>query len=337
MKAKQNTLMSSPVEFLVDYQPETEDQLQFQVVKLHRFQKILYALMILFSPFLFFSATGQNVIGFIIYLACSISFFITPRIWNKIVQKFIKTNIVYILQSNQTSSTEDKIKDPKHPTLKDRLKEFLNNLLGLNMDSDQQYYMEVQAKKLDLNKFKTVVLQRIMDLISSCLAISFLFLTVFLAFLKEINKSNLDIVIMVLLVLIFVSPMITSFITPIIWTLQDGDLRSISKEYEVRTSAQKIRNGIFRKFLGSSGIILGYSVILDYLDVLPNLGGNSVIQRYLQATLYLIIAILMIALPNLLLFLIYSSKYHEDNVNLTRNALKTILPMGQTVVKSFNR
>ncbi len=44
-----------------------------------------------------------------------------------------------------------------------------------------------------------------------------------------------------------------------------------------------------------------------------------------------------IAIPNLILTLIYSAKYHEENVNLTRNVLNTVLPMGMTVVKDFKR
>lgn len=325
--------MEKKSEFIMEYDLKNETEINFEVIKPKTIQKFFYILTMFFSLYFFYIATGNNLIGIIIFLACSISYYITPKIWNNIVQKFIKTNIVHIMNQELEKSNNPEFK----PKFADKVKSTLNKLLGLDFQPTKKYFLEAKGKKLDLNKFKSVVLKRSIDLISACLSITFLFLTVYLTFLEELTPQNLNILVIILLVLIFISPIISSFITPIIWTLEDADLRGITLDYEIETIFFKIRTGFLRKFFGSSGIILGFSVILDNLDAFPFGISSNLFLQYVQAALILILAMIMMALPNLLLMMIYIQKYHQINVNLTRNTLKTTIPTGKTLVQKLER
>ncbi|MHA1673876.1 MAG: hypothetical protein ACTSYI_09625 [Promethearchaeota archaeon] len=133
----------------------------------------------------------------------------------------------------------------------------------------------------------------------------------------------------------FGSPLLISPLIPIIWTLEGTSVKSIDKHHRIRRLGYRIRERIFDRIMGKGGIFLGFSFISNNITKInEEVQVLSSFVQFLCALAIFFSMILMMGLPCMLSTMRFFRFHHAENVTLTRNILKTVLPIGYTVVKA---
>jgi len=276
----------------------------------------------IFIIFTFF--TGGNIPEIIISVVLIVlTIVLTPWLYNKVGIKIAYDTIVESYKSwNEESKTQM------------RERKFLLLLIGVKYYPKHKFYIQATATDLDLGKTFDLIKERILDIVSISIGITFGILTIIDVFLTMTAE-----IFIYFMMFMFVTPMLSFLIIPIIWTLKDSSLRAINDDGTIESIGEQASNSIISTILGLEGIILGFSFLLDYTKTVDTLYSLSTptILIYVIAALYLGLFILLASGICLLIGFIYLIKYHEQNVRKFRSDLVNIqIPVGIPMVRKAN-
>ena len=215
--------------------------------------------------------------------------------------------------------------------------EFIRNgvgkFLSLRFSPDLAYFLEAEPRDIDLSNSKHLM-KYAFDVTTTALGFTFI-ATMVTSWFLDITASNWHVLLYLGVGFAFGSPLLISPLIPIIWTLEGTAIKSIDKHHEIHLLGYRMRERIFDRFMGKGGIILGFSFILNNISKLnEDLQILSSFAQFLWTLVIFFSMMLMMGLPCLLSTMRYFRLHHAENVTLTRNILKTVLPIGYTVVKA---
>ena len=319
--------------FLDDYQVGEDEERVFKLKPSSAKQYTIFLSLlglILISFILFVIFAGMNIWMLIYAVVMSIIvIFLTPVLWQERVKRFMKYELVPAME---------RYKEIAHPAgFMTFVKENVGKILGYRFNPNHTYYLEAAPHDVDLTNNSALLKHHAFDVTTTALGFSFILTMIFSWFLSDISESNWFILLYVAVGLAFASPIIVSLLVPIMWTLEDTAVKAIDENHVIKRFGYKMRQGVFDRMIGKGGIILGFSQIYKYvIEFELNLEfiELSSIGQILWAAVIFLSAILLMGIPCILSTMRYLRLYHQDNVNLTRNILKTVLPIGYTVVKA---
>jgi len=291
----------------------TKERAKFHVIKPKLANLVVLILIsgifFLIPFFIFYESIAFLIIVFVPILL------ITPTIWNRL-GKFISNKLV--------------IKDFQIWEGKKRMypiRKMLNFIFGLNFSTKFKYFLSAEVVDLDLNEKIKLIKGKIFDIVSACIGITFTIGTILK--LSSISSEN---VALWLTIILLISPLLISWLIPVIWTVSDGHIRMIDEKHVISDIGEKMGRSMVSRILGVAGIALGFTFILDmdyYME-----GAEDVLNRYYFALFYLLMFISLIVGLSFLLGMIYIWKYHEKRVNEFRFKIAKIpLPIGITIVR----
>ncbi|MCY3413932.1 MAG: hypothetical protein INQ03_19980 [Candidatus Heimdallarchaeota archaeon] len=289
---------------------------------------LLLFISLLFSifPFLFDLWDYQL---FIIPGAMILGTLIIATIWHRIGKRLVFSVAEYQFQRHAIAHDRIKIKQQSSSPILRFIFGWLLNLLGFKILMENQYFMEIRPKDMKIGIFSIKDL-RITDILFSSSSFVFLFLVV-LRILADWLHLSLDFLFSLssLFIAILISPLLVCWLIPVIWLIEDAQIRSITPEQGVtsRQLPDNLRSGIFNKFLNFGGLISGFTILLD---VISNEVSSS---EYVITVLVFISLILGILASGLLVSSWYLKFFHANDVNNLRKELAKYIPLGMTVVK----
>lgn len=272
-----------------------------------------------FIIFTYFSggSTTEIIISVILII---FTIALTPWLYNKVGMQIAYDTII---ESYKMWNDENKAQT--------RGRKLLLWLIGVKYHPKHKFYVQAKSNALDLGKTKDLIKSRILDIVSISIGITFGLLTIIGSYLTMTDELFIF-----FMIFIFITPILSFLIIPIIWTLKDSNLRAINDDGTVESIGEQASNSIVSKILGIEGIILGFSFLLDYtkeIDTLHNLSTPTILI-YIIAALYLGLFVLLASGVCLLIGFIYLLKYHEKNVNKFRSDLISLsIPAGIPMVR----
>lgn len=218
----------------------------------------------------------------------------------------------------------------------------IKSLLGLNLLPQNQYYIDANVKDLDVSKIKKVLRSRIVDLLSSCLGIVVLLGTIFryaFAYNHLTDQNALTAISRLLFFILIISPIFVGWLTPVIWQIQDAEIREIDDNGVIEDMANKVRRGLISRFLGFAGFLGGLSLMVDLVNRSKEIGDPSfknltTIGVYLVALLMFILVLTSVAGTAYYIAMVYLSKHHEEKVNYLRKRLFKYMPLAIISVRT---
>lgn len=311
----------------------------FKIIRPDLIHKMGYLIFILVGLVILFFRT----FGLWAFVISPVFFVITPVFWNFTIKRFISKNIVPSLRIFRKKSQKKMLlEDQKSPSSSPNTMKLgiywkiLNILMGLKFSNKKQYYIEAKPQNIDFNKFSQVF-GRTFNVMATSLALSSLVGMIY-TFFQPISTVDDGIVLLkLMLIIVFISPLLSSWIIPTLWLLQDSGLKSFDNNHNSENVGNVVRAGSFRKVIGTGGLLLGFGFILDNIAIIQESAGIfGTVGIYIAAGLYLLILLTIIAFPSTLLSIIYFLKYHEQMVEDCRNRLMETIPIGQTKVDFQN-
>ncbi len=322
--------MNAPIKFLADYEIHSADELKFEVKPCNSKQyiitfSILGLILLGLLLLVIFSGFNEWMVVYAIGI-CALEIFIIPIIWHAVFKNFIKNDLVPAMESySNQNGTENFI---------DHIKNSVKNVLGLRFDPHVVYYLEAEPLDVDLTDNSVLLKHHAFDITTTALGFSFL-LTMVVSWFLQVSADSWYVLLYLAIAIAFASPIIVSPLVPVLWTLEDTAVKSINKDHLVQRFGDRMRFRVFDRIIGKGGIFLGFSTILNQV-IKINLEAHqlSTVGQFLWTGLIFLGLVLMMGIPGVLCTMRYLRLHHQENVNLTRNILKTVLPLGYTTVKS---
>lgn len=242
---------------------------------------------------------------------------ISPIIWNKISD--------IILSEKWVKSYSESSLNMKNHLMP------LRSLLSIKPKPVNEYYLELNTVNTDLTKIGSIFKKKILGAIAGSIGLTFIGASILRAILTSGSGAfdSLD-VLFLSIMLMQIIPLAMSLFIPVNWTLNDIALNYKSDEYFVQNVGDDMSNGIFRKFIGIGGFILG-------LNVCYNLAYSNQAPWFINLWVSLIYFIFFYILVNagtiIAIALSYLIYFHETKVNDLRNKFLNIIALGETHVK----
>jgi len=205
---------------------------------------------------------------------------------------------------------------------------FSASLFNLNIDPDTTYYLEEETHDLDVSKISFFLQKRLMDMITSSLGIGFL-----IASIVKFSIRNTYTGFLAGSIVILMSPILISWITPVFWIIRDSRIRFIKTENDVYDLSDRFRTSIISRLFSVSVILAGVSFFIDIVQLVTGKFDPSLIasiSMYLGAFAFILIVIILISGISFAVGMIYLSIYHERNVNKLRDELSEFIKFSQT-------
>ena len=313
--------------YLSDYE-NTEKEREFRLIPCDAKQyfitlSLLGVILILMILLVIFTEMELYMLIYAILMSILV-IFVTPILWNKVFQNFIKNSLVPAMSA---------IEEKQNQNVLEYIRGTVGKFLGIRFSPDLIYFLEADPQDIDLTKNKQLM-KYSFDVTTTALGFSFI-ATMVVSWFLNITASNWYVLLYLGVGFAFGSPLLISPLIPIIWTLEGTSVKSIDKHHQIQRLGYRIRERIFDRFMGKGGIILGFSFILNNITKLnEELQIFTSFAQFLWTLVIFFSMILMMGLPCVLSTMRYFRLHHGENVNLTRNILKTVLPIGYTVVKA---
>jgi len=205
---------------------------------------------------------------------------------------------------------------------------FSASLFNLNIDPDTTYYLEEETHDLDVSKISFFLRKRLRDMITSSLGISFLIASIVKFSIRSPYTGFIAGSIVILM-----SPVLISWVTPVFWIIRDSRIRFIRTENDVYDLSDRFRTSIISKLFSASVILAGVSFFIDIVQLVTGKFDPSLIASifmYLGAFAFILIVIILISGISFAVGMIYLSTYHEKNVNKLRDELSEFIKFSQT-------
>lgn len=315
--------------FLLEDTPLHAEEVEFNVIKPGFWSLLLTLIMTLISLFLAFVVftffSGGELLEYAISIGIVIvTIIITPILYNGVGMKVLRETII---ESYKTWNEEDKIQT--------RWIKFIIWLIGVKYYPKHKFYVQARAYDLDLGKTYELIKSRIMDILSMSIGMTFGILTLLDFFIAMTGE-----IFIYFIFAIFVTPILTFLIIPLIWTLKDSNLRAINEDGTLDSIGEQASNSVLSTILGLQGLILGFSFLLDYVNEINELEALALptYLLYIIAALDLGLFILLSSGVCLLIGFIYLILYHKKNVNLFRAELIAEgIPLGIPMVQKADQ
>ncbi len=298
----------------------TEDVMQFKVKKLGPLSWILVFIIAIVPIILvlqYFKFALVTIIVFFIVAAL-----ISPIVWKALGKKLL--NAIFIESFKQWKEG----KSVKNPILK-----LVNYLIGMDVSKDNDYYLEASVANINLNSIITILKDRIFTVTSACIGISATIATI----LRFIFPRPQDIMPIIGFTMIFllISPIILFWLIPMIWSVQDANIRCINKsDQKISDVSHKIETSTIRKIIGYYGIALAFSFFLD--SGIAGTDTTNLIQKYASAGFLTVLILFLNIGVSLLAGIFYLNLYHEKLVKQFRLDLAKVLNVGVTAIRKVS-
>ncbi len=298
---------------------------------------IAWWLMIRFLNFpdVHLRSSDYSILAVILVSVSIISPIIAVFLW-KWVGRWITKKLVYDTLKIQNEHKHEikkifsKLKKDEHYKKYNFLRAFFASLFNINIDPDTYYYLEEETHDLDISRISKFVKARLMHMITSSLGVGFL-----LASIVKFSINNTYVGFLAGSILLLISPILTSWITPVLWLIKDSRIKFIEPQNDAFELSNKFRRSIISRFFSITAIFAGVSFFIDIIQLItgaydPNL--ETSIYMYLGAFAALIIVIILISGISFAVGMIYLSLFHERNVNVLREELSEFIQFSQTNV-----
>jgi len=205
-------------------------------------------------------------------------------------------------------------------------------LFGISLKDRVLYYVEEEAYTANISSIKYILRNKMFDLTSACLGVGFL-----IAAFAKIFINDIAVGILAGSIVILASPILASWILPIIWTLRDARVKYMTPRMNSFELSRKVRRSVLSRFLGFSGLFAGLGFLYDVMYLNFYYGRielkfhETLFLIFISLVALLIIVILLLGTASLVTF-IYLTKFHEKKVNDLRDELSKFLPKGITNV-----
>ncbi len=256
------------------------------------------------------------------------------RLGNFFLQKFVHENFDGYIKEREEGSK-------RYTGVFGRTFKYFLMFFGLYLDPRKDYFIEEEVPDIDMTKIREIIKDRIIDLLSACLAVTVIIgsaLRYFLVRSQLTTKEARDIFFGIAGISTLISPVLVGWLIPVIWTLQDSAIREVTKRNTVRELATNVRNGFLNRLLGFAGFIGGLTLLMDVLPLIDENGNQlSTVEVFIISLIILFLVVVVIAGPAYLTGLIYFTRNHEENVNKLRFTLFLKgIPLGMTMVRNAN-
>ncbi len=319
----------------------TQEKMTFNVSKVPKKRWLLISLFVIITYiqwFVLFQGSTFILLFFILLFSV--------LTWNYI-GRFTLERIVIKNFENHIKSKENNVLE--FQGIIGALKKGILMALGLYLDPKKIYFVEAEVPDAEITSTRKILKTRMFDVISASLGmvvllgsgISFLFFQ-----LLPPKASPITPTIYTGLLFLFTatSPILVSWFIPTLWALQDSSVRSINLEERlIEDVSTSLRNGVFSRFLGLTGLLGGVSLLVSIFSRLVTSNPDSfslntktgdTILIYTLAVFVLFLVILFIIGPAYFVSMLYISKFHSKRVNDLRKRLVELnLNFGLTTVQ----
>ncbi len=253
-----------------------------------------------------------KIIIILLIIICSV------KLWGKIGgwinEKLLLPYIIYRVNS-------DKV---KHKIFM-KILGLLFGLLGLNFDKQNSYFLEARVRDISIDKFWDIFNIRLTDVIFSSIGISMLIYSLIEPVLISFDLNLFNYIFYI----VVISPVFIFWIVPIVWNLEDSQIRIISENgIQGDEIPSMIRDGKLSNILGYGGIIIALGKLMELNSV-----GSNVVVKLQFGIYYLILLLFSVTGTAYIITILYLKTYHAGIVNRFRHALNEVFPLGTTVVR----
>ena len=278
-------------------------------------------------------SSDYTILAIILVSVSILSPIIAIFLWNwlgKIVtQKLVyQTLKIKNQEEHEIKAIFRKIKKEQHFKKYRFFRVFVTSLFNLNIDPDTTYYLEEETYDLDVSKISFFIRKRLRDMITSSLGISFLIASIVKFSIRSTYTGFLAGSIVILM-----SPVLISWVTPVFWIIRDSRIRFIRTENDVYDLSDRFRTSIISRLFSVSVILAGVSFFIDIIQLVTGKFDPSLIANifmYLGAFAFILIVIILISGISFAVGMIYLTTYHEKNVNKLRDELSEFIKFSQT-------
>ena len=278
-------------------------------------------------------SSDYTILAIILVSVSILSPIIAIFLWNwlgKIVtQKLVyQTLKIKNQEEHEIKAIFRKIKKEQHFKKYRFFRVFVTSLFNLNIDPDTTYYLEEETYDLDVSKISFFIRKRLRDMITSSLGISFLIASIVKFSIRSTYTGFLAGSIVILM-----SPVLISWVTPVFWIIRDSRIRFIRTENDVYDLSDRFRTSIISRLFSVSVILAGVSFFIDIVQLATGKFDPSLIASifmYLGAFAFILIVIILISGISFAVGMIYLTTYHEKNVNKLRDELSEFIKFSQT-------
>jgi len=314
--------------YLIEPKIAEAQDIKFSVIKPPRLKQIGVFLFAVVLNAMWIVVPG--LIGLSIIVLPIISYF-AVKMWNKytkiILQDYLVNNFrKYHLKTQGAEMAKEHY-----------LYRLIENMMGLSLSQENRYFIEAEVIDVDLRSIRATMKSRIVDLISACLGIVGLIGVILRnsIYIKSFNLNLAQFGVLMIFTLI-ISPILVSWLIPVIWVLRDARIKVINTENHTDNYFEFVRKGFLSRFLGISGFIGLYSVLLEVSEILAKTNAdfeNNIFAINAVALLAFIGSILTIAGTAYFVGMLYLFTKHEDAVNDLRTILSHYIPVGLTSIR----
>ncbi|MFW9917405.1 MAG: zinc ribbon domain-containing protein [Candidatus Thorarchaeota archaeon] len=261
---------------------------------------------------------------------------ISLALWN-IVGRLVNEKVVLARfqqwQNEMNVSPQQNQKLARSPTIQ-YLRLLFYRILGLHLAFDKKYYVEAHIPEQDLLNVRSMFRDRLLDVISASLGISFLIAALLRPFFVDMYENDPDSLLFALEVLVAISPILVCWLIPVIWTLKDSQIRSVDSNQIIRDQAESVGSSVISRFLGIAGIVAGFFYLLD---LAPSFTEEEAVAIYQWTLLALLQLLFVVTGTTLLLTVVYLSVFHSGNVNRFRKKLAATLSLNVALARSLTQ
>ena len=228
-------------------------------------------------------------------------------------------------QSEIKSMLENLKEDTKYKKFK-FFRVIFSLLLNIDISPDTQYFLEEESLESDVSSIRIFLKTRMYDLITSSLSMSIL-----IAMIVETSEpGSYFIGFMIGAFVILCSPILTAWITPVVWAIEDARIKFIKRNNEVYQLAERMRRSSLHRFFSLSAFFTGIFFFSSLLEEFfkPTPGGT--ILLFLASIGVLLIVIILLSGTSFLVGTLYLTLFHEKNVNELRDSLSHFLKFAQS-------
>jgi low affinity Fe/Cu permease len=258
---------------------------------------------------------------------------ITPVVWDKISNLVLSNRWMKGFESSVSIDKSDSTDKSNKIDKKVGFMPF-KRILGVKPKTNRHYYLEAYSVGMDLNKIKPTFSKKILGAISGSIGLTFLIAFVLnLVLTSEIMSDPLkstDALFLSIMIMQIV-PLFTSFLIPVNWVLNDISIRYITDTGFIEDLGENMSTGIFRRFIGIGGLILGINVCYD---LAYNADAPILVNIWVTIVYFIFYFLLLNAGTLVLVSLLYLKFYHEKHVNSMRIKLTEYISLGETSVRS---
>jgi len=212
------------------------------------------------------------------------------------------------------------------------LRTLFNAFIGVKISPAYFYFLEGRCEDLNLNSFKTILTQRILNVTSASIGIAYIVATI----LRFIIPKNADatMIMGISLVLTLLGPLFLFWLIPMLWSIQDANIKYQDAGKDLNDLSQKISKSFLRKLIGITGITFAFSFFLDSRLLAES--AQNIIQRYAIAGLWVVFVVFLNIGVSLFAGIVYLNFYHQKVVNEFRAQLGQTLEIGVTSVRTLS-